>query len=126
MEECGWMDVSATLGAGVYALKRRGVVVYIGQSVKLFARLSGYFNQQSRQRQVKFGSRVVKGIAFDEVWVMAVAIEDLDEIEEALIRKYLPKYNVQKKVPLALADLCAALISVSNGPPVEAPIRRRV
>lgn len=128
MEEDGFYSVTGLLASGVYALLRRGRVVYIGQSVRLFARLSGYVNAQTRKHQVKFGPHVVRGIAFDEIWIRPCSLEDLDDLEEALIRKHLPRYNTQRKVPLALNDLIAVLIPAQVQPPKppSGVIRRRV
>lgn len=75
-------DISLMLGSGVYLLKCKGVVVYVGQSVELWRRLYTHLNK--------------KWIAFDAVEVIACAKYDLSRIEAQLVEQYAPKGNVKR------------------------------
>lgn len=126
MEEQGFLEVSAAIASGVYALCWQGEVMYIGQSRTLMVRLAGYVSSRNKHRRVKLGSKWVKGIVFNEVWIRPCPLADLDELEEAMIRLYTPKYNERMKTPLALGDLLAALVPLPSPPKPAGTIRRRV
>ncbi len=105
MENCvvleGFINTSAMLKPGVYALLREGVVVYVGQSKKPLGRVEAHRSLQ--QRIAKHGAAPgwlpIRGIAFDEVHVLPCRVEDLDVVERAMIDLYKPKFNVKLKSP---------------------------
>jgi len=104
----GFQDVSILLRAGVYALCKRGIVIYVGKSKSLYARI--YTHKHFANRGAK-GKAVpswlpVKGIQFDEVFIRHCTLEALDDLEREMINLYKPKYNE----------------SLKNGLKVRAPI----
>ena len=87
----GFVDLSAGLECGCYALKWRGTIVYVGKSTRLFARLANHLSNFKRTKHAKRAR--VKGILFDEVWFKQCSIGEIDELERSLIAKYRPRYN---------------------------------
>lgn len=115
LEEDGFADFSALMHCGVYALVRKGIVVYVGQSKTLATRLHGQLVHRGKpSKKSYFGSNVYKGVVFDEIWVKPCMLQELDKIEIEMIKKYLPKYNVKHKpIPppdISLDTLIAELI----------------
>lgn len=93
----GFVNLSASLKPGIYALLCQGVVVYIGQSRKPLSRIEAHRSLWGRKKAP--GWLPIRGILFDEVHVLPCRIEQLDEVERALIDLYKPKYNVKLKSP---------------------------
>lgn len=117
----GFVNVSAILGPGVYALVRDGVVVYIGQSKRMLSRVSAHKSNWGRKSTPSWLPPSCRGILFDEVHVLPCRVEDLDEVEATMINLYKPRYNIRVKTPdpVAIAHLFA------NGPP-QPPLPRRI
>jgi excinuclease UvrABC nuclease subunit len=106
MELEGFVNYSALLHCGVYALVKRKEVVYIGQSKSIGERLRTHWRQRKGgSRKVGFAKRVMVGIAFDEIWVQACMLGELDTLEAAMIKKYQPKFNVRHMPPKPSIDL---------------------
>lgn len=123
----GFVDVSALSRGVVYLLCWKGEVVYVGQSVKGYARIATHYSAKARKIQ-KLGKKVIKGVVFDQVLVQAVALSDLDRIETELIEKFLPIYNVLKKpqVLIPLSEIMSSIPVEMMPPPVAMPrIHRR-
>lgn len=103
MENCqvleGFINVSAILRCGIYALVREGVVVYVGQSKKMLARVSAHKSNWGRKAMPAWMPASLRGVLFDEVHVLPCRVEDLDRLERALIDLYKPKYNIALKAP---------------------------
>jgi len=96
----GFVDATAMLRPGIYALLREGVVVYIGQSKKPLSRVEAHRSLQRRvHRNAAPGWLPIKAIPFDEVHVLPCRVEDLDIVERAMIDLYKPKYNLKLKTP---------------------------
>lgn len=96
----GFVNTTAMLRPGVYALVHAGVVVYVGQSVKPLSRVEAHRSLWGRAQRNKVpGWLPIKAILFDEVHVMPCRVEQLDEVERALIDLYKPKYNLKLKTP---------------------------
>lgn len=131
-EDEGFADFSAILHCGVYALVRKGVVVYVGQSKSLSERLVVHIRAKSRslaKRTGFFGSNQIKsGFAFDAIWVRPCMLADLDRLEIEYIRKWQPKYNTQHKVEGYPPELRELIKTISVPPPAQpvAVFRRRV
>lgn len=115
----GFVNVSAILGSGVYALVRDGVVVYVGQSRKMLGRISAHKSNWGR-RTPSWLPASCRGILFDEVHVLPCRVEDLDEVEATMINLYKPRYNIRVKTPdpVAIAHLFAS--------PPQPPLPRRI
>ena len=95
----GFVEVSAILRSGVYALVRNGVVIYVGQSKSMYQRI--YSHRTTANRAAR-GKKIptwmpIKGFVFDEVWVMPVHVDRLDEVEAEMINRYKPKFNESLK-----------------------------
>ena len=105
----GFVDVSAILSAGVYALVRDGVVVYVGQSKRMLTRVSAHKSNWGKKSVPAWLPPSCRGILFDEVHVLPCRIEDLDVIEARMINLYKPRYNIKIKTPdpVAIAHLFA-------------------
>ena len=92
----GFIDATALLRPGIYALLYRGVVVYVGQSKVPLSRVYAHRSLRSRKAPAWLP---IKGMLFDEVHVLPTLVDDLDRVERALIDLYKPKYNVKLKSP---------------------------
>ncbi len=93
----GFVNVTATLRPGVYALLYAGVVVYIGQASK--APVDRIYAHRSLRGRKAPAWLPIKGMLFDEVHVMPCPVDRLNEVERALIDLYKPKYNTKLKSP---------------------------
>lgn len=95
----GFAEVSEILKAGVYALVKNGVVIYVGKSRSLYARI--YTHRTTAARKAK-GKTIptwlpAKGFVFDQVFVKTCRLEELDELERSMINLYKPRYNESLK-----------------------------
>ena len=99
MQLDGFHDITPILRCGIYALIREGVVVYVGQSKKMLARVSAHKSNWGRKAMPAWMPASLRGVLFDEVHVLPCRVEDLDRLERALIDLYKPKYNIQLKQP---------------------------
>jgi hypothetical protein len=95
----GFINVTPILRAGVYALVRDGVVVYIGQGKKMVARVEAHRSNWGRKRVPAWMPVSLRGVLFDEVWVLPCRVEDMDELEAAMIDLYKSRYNIKLKAP---------------------------
>lgn len=137
LEDDGFVDFSVLMHCAVYALVRRGVVVYVGKSKSVGERTQSHIRLRRKsgvKRTGMFANRMIAGIQFDEIWVRKCMLGELDELEIAMIKKYQPKYNqhhnptsqrqVKAPPPIELAVLLKSVIAAA--PSSEPPIRRRV
>ena len=128
----GFTDVTPLLRAGVYALARRGTVIYIGKSKSLYARIYAHRNLANRaQRGYKVPTwfpASLKGIVFDEVHIRPCRLEDLDSLEAQLINLFKPKFNlaVKNQTPVRLphALTIAGIVLQPNAAPRPQITRR--
>lgn len=128
-EDEGYVDVSFMLHCAVYALLQNGKVVYVGQSKNPLTRVYSHASYRGKLEPWKAGYTTRKvGFKFDTIWVMPCMLRDLDRLEAEQITKWQPKHNTRGRKPNTPLDLNLLMASVSAriGPPVEAPIRRRV
>ncbi len=95
----GFIEVTPILRAGVYALVRDGVVVYIGQGKKMLARIEAHRSNWGRKSVPDWMPVSLRGVLFDQVFVLPCRVEDLDRIESAMIDFYKPKFNIKLKPP---------------------------
>lgn len=101
----GFIDVSASLRTGVYALVSKGVVIYVGKSKAMLARINAHRKAFADKRKgegwiaEKLG---IPGLRFDEVHVRTCPAHEVDALEREMIDKYKPRYNVQLKTSLAI------------------------
>lgn len=126
----GFVDASAILRGGVYALCAKGVVIYIGKAKGLYSRI---YTHRNLARRGQRGQAIpawlpVKGFVFDEVWVRPCALDAVDALEAAMIERYKPRYNQLLK---SHAKVSAPVAMVIRGIPVmlnqpRASIARRM
>jgi GIY-YIG catalytic domain len=117
MEEDGFVDVSAMMHCLVYALLRRGKVVYVGQSKTPLRRLYEHMKTQGKAKDPLYGTSVYKGMVFDAIWIRPCMLAELSKIEMAAIAKHQPKYNVAGKLkvpPVPIEELIRLLPAVDN------------
>lgn len=100
MQLSGFIDASEILRSGVYILIHRGVVIYVGKSKAMLTRIYTHRNLWASMRRGR--AEVpwwipIPGIHFDEVHIRPCALAQLDELEQAMIELYKPKYNMQLK-----------------------------
>ena len=99
--------------SAVYLLLRGGEVVYVGQSVNVFARVASHYQALARKRKGlgyntsphTLSDAQKAMVVFDEVLIKTCLKADLDREELALIQRYLPKHNVRLKRPESKIDL---------------------
>ena len=106
----GFIDVTAILRCGVYALVRDGVVVYVGQSRKPLGRIAAHRSNWGRKAMPAWMPASLRGVLFDSAHILPCRVEDLDRVERALIELYKPRYNIAHKTsaPVQIATLIAA------------------
>jgi hypothetical protein len=132
MEQDGFVNYTALLHCAVYALLKRGVVVYVGQSRTPFKRLYSHATVRGRPLSSvsPYASKRKLGFQFDEVWLRPCALTEVDDLERELIQKYRPKNNTaySGRIPEELKTLVADIIQSGVIPPSRPTlnIRRRV
>lgn len=94
MELSGFISVSEVLKSGVYALVHHGVVVYVGKSKTMLARI---YTHRAQWGKKSMPWLPVKGILFDEVFVRPCPLHLLDALEYDMINLYKPRHNIQLK-----------------------------
>lgn len=128
----GFVDASAMLQGGIYALVHRGVVVYVGKSKVMLGRVYTHRVQWGKKAIRPQGLKPQKGILFDAVWVRPCPNHEIDALESALINLYKPRYNANLRngLPVDISNLVAGMLAgriPSVAPPKpEGTIRRRV
>lgn len=126
MQPTETISFKALLHCGVYALVRRGTVVYVGKSKKLWIRLYAHCNARGKMLPLPVGYNTQKrGVNFDDIWVWPCMLGQLDTLEVHLIRKYVPKYNVKDKpnpvipIPEDIRAILKQMITITGLPPLE-------
>src|SRR5437868_1713408 len=95
----GLVEVTPILRAGVYALVRGGVVVYVGQGQRMLPRIEAHRGNWGRRWVPAWMPASMRGVLFDQVFVLPCRVEDLDRIERGMIDLYKPRYNIALKAP---------------------------
>lgn len=78
---------------GVYLMKKEGKVIYVGKAKNLKNRVSSYFNREHESEKTK---ELVKNIQNIEFIICNSEVDALI-LENNLIKKYMPKYNILLK-----------------------------
>ena len=90
---------------GVYQfLNKEGVIIYIGKAKNLKKRASSYFTKNHDSNRVKL---LVKNINSIESIIVDTEMDAL-LLENSLIKKHQPKYNVQLKDGKTYPWICIA------------------
>lgn len=118
-----FVDVSVLLGPGVYALVRRGVVIYVGKSKSVYQRV--YAHRTTAQRAAR-GKPIptwlpIKGFVFDQVFVRPCALADLDACEAEMIERYKPRFNESLKSALKITAPVSLRVGAFTIPLNKAP-----
>lgn len=127
----GFQDVSTLLRSGIYVLCRRGIVIYVGKSKSLYARI--YTHKHFANRGAK-GKPVpsylpVKGMQFDQVFIRYCHVDQLDALEAEAINRYKPHYNTNLKNGLAVKtpitlNIGGILLQMNAAPRPQIGMRR--
>lgn len=133
MTEHPHLDISKLLHCGCYALLKKGEVLYVGKSKKPIIRLYTHFSNRGKVlgKNLWGGYRGPvandKGVNFDGVWFWPCMLGQMSIIENHLIRKYMPKYNVQGKpgpvmpIPDDIKALLANVVTITGLPQEDSP-----
>lgn len=100
----GFINVSAVMRCGVYALVREGTVVYVGQGKRMVARIEAHRSNWGRKSVPAWMPVSLRGVLFDDVYVFPCRVEDLDRVERAMIDLYKPKFNIKLKDPTPITQ----------------------
>lgn len=127
----GFIEVTPILRCGVYALLREGVVVYVGQGKKMLARVQAHKSNWGRKSTPAWMPASLRGVLFDQVFVLPCRVEDLDELERTMIDLYKPKLNIKLKAPTPITRVEITLnhngLAIPlNHRPTSAPFARRL
>lgn len=115
----GFIDASAMLQGGVYALVHRGIVVYVGKSKVMLGRVYTHRVAWGKKSKSAVGLKPQKGILFDAIWVRPCALAEIDALESAMINLYKPRYNshLRNGLPVDIAHLISALVPTQPSAP---------
>lgn len=92
----GFSNASDILRTGVYALVYRKQVVYVGKSKGMLTRIYTHKSLwSSRRGKHKLNFIPIKGILFDECHIRVCTLEEIDRVEQEMIRLYKPKFNIK-------------------------------
>lgn len=125
----GAVDCSCLIRPAIYFLLHEGAVVYIGQSrmpiQRIYAHRSSWGKKKADEWR-RMGRKAVKAVIFDEVHLLRTTIENLDEVEQEMIQRYRPRYNVHHNRGVAIPPELAALVAelcapLSQAPPLSMP-----
>jgi hypothetical protein len=75
------LDISVLLGSGIYFLRWKGSIVYIGMSKNPLARIGSHS----------------KGKIYDSIWFYPCPLSKVKGLESSLIYTFRPKYNDEVK-----------------------------
>ena len=78
---------------GVYLMKKNSKVIYVGKAKNLKNRVSSYFNREHESEKTR---DLVKNIEYIELIICNSELDAL-VLENNLIKKYTPKYNILLK-----------------------------
>ena len=78
---------------GVYLMKKNSKVIYVGKAKNLKNRVSSYFNREHKRKKTR---ELVKNIE-DIEFIICNSELDALVLENNLIKKYTPKYNILLK-----------------------------
>jgi excinuclease UvrABC nuclease subunit len=94
----GFASVGDALRSGVYALCAKGVVIYVGKSRSMIARINAHrraWIDKKKGQAWLTESLGIPGLQFDEIHIRPCPLHQLDALEREMIDKYKPRYNTQ-------------------------------
>ncbi|MBE6287248.1 MAG: excinuclease ABC subunit UvrC [Mediterranea massiliensis] len=90
-------------GPGIYQyLNEEGIIIYVGKAKNLKRRVSSYFNREHERGK----TRVLVSKIADIRYVVVNSEEDALLLENNLIKKYKPRYNVLLKDDKTYPSIC--------------------
>lgn len=126
----GFIEVSPLLTCGVYALAKEGVVIYVGQSKKMLARIAAHRSNWGRKSTPAWMPASCRGMLFDQIFIRPCRVEDLNRLEAEMINLYKPRYNVRIKTPHPIDSpfniTIGGFVIPCNARPAHAPFERRI
>jgi excinuclease UvrABC nuclease subunit len=112
----GFIDCSQMMRGGVYLLKHRGEVVYIGKAKCFLSRVYSHRSVWGRARKGEkvpsWLAGVVKGLIFDQIYLRPCTPDKADLLERELIALFKPRHNIQHirdTAPLSVVLAAAGL-----------------
>lgn len=131
----GFSDSSAILRSGVYALIRKGSVIYVGKSKAMIARVNAHrkaWADKRRKNESWINDALgIPGLLFDEIHIRPCPLHDLDRLEREMIDKYKPHYNIQLRThgsiraPITVV-IGSCVLELNKATPTLTRIVRRV
>lgn len=113
--EPGFENISSVLYMAVYILTYKGKVTYVGQSATPFKRFAQH-KITNKSVMTPFGPRMSGKIPFDNIWLKSCRQDEANQLEEELIQKYRPAYNIKhNKDVRETFDIKALLASIVPG-----------
>lgn len=130
----GFSECSAILRSGVYALCARGVVIYVGKSRAMIARINthrrAWIDKRKGAKSWLTDSLGIPALLFDEIHIRPVPPHQLDAVEAEMIDKYKPKYNVQlktsAKVRAPISITVSGVVLALNAQAQRVVVERRI
>lgn len=99
MQLAGFTEISPALRSGIYVLCAKGVVVYVGKSKAMLARINshrtGWIDKRKGRKPWVQEVCGIPALWFDEIHVRYVPAHELDAAEREAIDRYKPKYNIK-------------------------------
>ena len=81
---------------------QEGVIIYVGKAKNLKARVSSYFHKEVD----RYKTKVLVSKIWDITYTVVNTEEDALLLENALIKKYQPKYNILLKDGKTYPSIC--------------------
>jgi hypothetical protein len=94
----GFADISAVLAGGVYVLRARGRVVFVGAANK--SMLSRIATHRNLARKPQKAWLPIQGIVFDEILIRPEHPDRVQDLVNKLIEEYKPHYNLPAPSPM--------------------------
>jgi|SRR5882672_1590063 len=134
------MNITKLMHCGVYALVKKGQVVYVGKSKQPLQRIFTHVRNRNKPignalyGKVDVGPSVNgKGIAFDTVWFLPCMLGQLYTLEVHFIKMFMPKHNDKhnpkaravtvKEPPIPIPEdiraILKQMITITGLPPTE-------
>lgn len=124
----GFVDVSGLLRCGVYVLRYRGSVVYIGKARQILARVYQHRDLWAQARKTRLPSFLAKkGVLFDEVFIKPCSPDRVDDLERELIARFRPKHNtLLQPPPTAPIEIVIGGLTLVAQPKAPERLNRRI
>ena len=145
MEEYGFLNISKLMHCGVYALVKKGEVVYVGKSKQPLMRIYTHVKNRGRKMGANIYSKDDcgpsvngKGISFDSAWFLPCMLGQLWTLEVHFIKMFMPKHNVRHNpeakprpeptpimpIPDDMKELLRQIVVITDLPPQQDPVSR--